>query len=238
MTLISMQTGDRFVASSAEIFQRYGVTLRIGYDFDEYRELLKEARPDHILGAPFDPNLHTMNAENALWITGRNVEGELIHTQALRILDMGGRSVGDYFTKDFREFPPSGVNLDLERSRYRAGPGAMRMRGKTAYHGEFWIGGGKGQYRGMGLSCVLGRYGFWEAMQHWDPDNIVAFMVKAVAFKGLAERTGWMHTEPGALRWFLRGNDVPVEGFMAYMHREDLRYVLELPLADLIVKAA
>jgi len=46
-------------------------------------------------------------------------------------------------------------------------------------------------------------------LQHWDPDHIVAFMVKAVAYKGLAERTGWMHTEPGALNWYLRGNDSP-----------------------------
>ena len=36
MTLLTMQTGDRFVATSAEIFQRYGVTLEVGYDFEVY----------------------------------------------------------------------------------------------------------------------------------------------------------------------------------------------------------
>ncbi|UWR22915.1 hypothetical protein [Sulfitobacter sp. S190] len=238
MTLITMKTGDRFVASSADIFSRYGVTLEIGYDFEVYRTLLAEARPDHILGAPFDPDLHEMTAQNALWIVGRNAEGRIVHTQALRMLDMNGLSVGEYFTHRFREFPPSGVDLDLERSRFRAGPGAKRMYGRVAYHGEFWIAPEEGGLRGQGVSCVLGRYGFFEAIQHWDPDHIIAFMVKAIAFKGLAERTGWMHTQPGALRWFLRGNDTPVEGFMAYMDRDDLHYILELPLHDLVAMAA
>ncbi|UWR26879.1 hypothetical protein K3757_02795 [Sulfitobacter sp. S223] len=238
MTLIKMQTGDRFVANSAEIFQRYGVTLELGYDFEEYRKILKSARPDHELGAPYDPRLREMNANNALWIVGRNVAGDVIHTQALRMLDNHSLSVGEYFSRRFREFPPSVPALDLERSRFRAGPGAMRMFGSVAYHGEFWIAPGAESLRGQGMSCVLGRYGFYEAIQHWDPDHVVAFMAKGIAFKGLAERTGWMHTQPGALRWFLQGNDVPIEGFMAYMDREDLHYVLELPLNDLVAMAA
>jgi len=238
MSYLSMQYGERFVSKSAETLNRLGISLTVGYDFEEYIELLKEARPDHIIGAPFDPNIYEMDATNALWMVGRNERGKIMHTQALRMMDMGKLSVGDYFLNNFRDFPPSGVDLDLARSRYRAGPGAFRMHGRVAYHGEFWIGGEPGEYRGSGISCVLGRFGFWEALQHWDPDHIVAFMVKAVAYKGLAERTGWMHTEPGALNWYLRGNDSPVEGFMAYMDREDLHYVLEVSLSEKLVKAA
>lgn len=238
MTLVTMQTGDRFVANSAEIFRTYGISLEIGYDFEEYRQLLKEARPDHELGAPYDPKIQHLTKDNAFWIIGRNNSGEIQHTQALRMLDMNGASVGEYFTNRFREFPPSVPELDLPRSRFRAGPGAKLMRGSVAYHGEFWIAPGADSLRGQGMSCVLGRYGFFEAIKHWDPDHIVAFMAKGIAFKGLAERTGWMHTQPGALRWFLKGNNVPIEGFMAYMDREDLHYVLELPLKDLVALAA
>jgi hypothetical protein len=238
MTLITMQTGDRFVAHSSEIFQRFGITLEVGYDFEEYRRLLKIARPEHELGAPYDPRVQDLTPQNAFWIVGRNLEDEIVHTQAVRMLDLTGQSVGEYFINRFREFPPSVPELDLARSRFRAGPGAKRMRGSVGYHGEFWIAPGADSLRGQGMSCVLGRYGFFEAIQHWDPDHMVAFMAKGIAFKGLAERTGWMHTQPGALRWFLKGNDVPIEGFMAYMDREDLHYVLELPLNDLVSLAA
>jgi hypothetical protein len=179
-----------------------------------------------------------MTAQTALWIVGRDMAGQIVHTQALRMLDMNGMSVEEYFTLRFREFPPSVPGLDLVRSRFRAEPGAKRMRGSVAYHREFWIAPGVDDLRGQGMSCVLGRYGLSEAIRHWDPDHVIAFMAKGLAFKGLAERTGWMHTQPGGLRWFLKGQAEPIEGFMAYMDRENLHYVLELPLKDLVAMAA
>ncbi|MEH6739958.1 MAG: hypothetical protein V7695_15645, partial [Sulfitobacter sp.] len=69
-------------------------------------------------------------------------------------------------------------------------------------------------------------------------DHMVGFMAKPVACKGFPQRLGWMHTQPGALRWYFEGRDDPVEGFMTFMERDDLHYVLELPLNDLIALAA
>lgn len=179
-----------------------------------------------------------MTSENALWIVGRTAEGKIMHTQALRMLDMDGLSIGEYFTQRFREFPPSGVDLDLDRSRFRAGPSAKKMRGTCAYQGEYWIAPGNNGLRGRSLSAVLGRFAFVQAMQHWDPDHIMAFMVKATAMRGLAEQGGYMHTQPGALRWYIRGVETPVEGFMLHMDRDDLHYVLNLPLQDVVALAA
>jgi len=233
MTLHSFEDGDRFIANSTSLLNDAGISLTLGYDFDVYRDHLADARPDHILGMPFDPDLHQMTSANAFWIVGHNAKGDIMHTQAMRMLDLQGQSMADYMRHTFREFPPSGVDLDLARSRYRPGPGAMRMFGRACYHGEFWIGATPREFRGAGLSSVLGRYAFWQAIQHWDPDHVMAFMVKTVVFKGFAARHGYMHTEPGALRWFLRGNDTPVEGHMAYMDREDMRFILEMTLSDM-----
>lgn len=238
MTLLKMETGDRFVASSAEVFNRYGVDLEIGYDFEEYRTLLAEARPDHTLGAPFDPRLQPVTSETAFWIIGRNTDRQIVHTQAMRIVDLGGHSMGEYFGRHFRDFPPSVPGLNLERSRCRVAPALRHIYGRCCYDGEFWIAPGEEGLRGRGVSCVLGRYGFYQAMQHWDPDIIMAFMANPVAMKGLAERTGWMHTIPGAVRWAIDGRSEPVEGFMAYMQRDDLHYVLDLPLKDLVALVA
>ncbi len=238
MTLLTMNASDRFVANSTEIFQSHGVKLEVGYDFEVYRTILAEARPDHILGDPFDPNLHDMTPENAFWIVGRTSEGKVMHTQALRMLNLDGLSVGEYFTRSFREFPPSGVDLDLRRSRFRAGPSAKKMRGTCAYQGEYWIAPGNNGLRGRSLSGVLGRYAFVQAIQHWDPDHITAFMVKATAMRGLAEQGGYMHTQPGALRWYIRGNETPVEGFLLHMDRDDLHFVLNLPIKEFVALAA
>ena len=238
MTLHNFQNDERFLASSTEILQRLGITITTGTDFAEYRDLLALARPDQTIGAPFDPDLHRLDAANAFWMLGHDNEGKLMHTQAMRVLDTRTRSLGEYMRHGFRDFPPAVDGLDLERSRYRAGPGAQRMTGCIAYHGEFWIGGTPGQFRGSGLSSILGRYAFLEALHRWDPDYVFGFMQRSVAFKGFAERHGYMHSEPGALRWFLKGNDTPIEGFMVYMQREDLHYILDMPLAELVPMAA
>ena len=67
---------------------------------------------------------------------------------------------------------------------------------------------------------------------------MVGFMVEQVACKGFPQRLGWMNTQPGALRWFFEGKDTPVEAFMTFMDREDLHYVLELPLKECVALAA
>lgn len=238
MTLHSFQDGERFIANGMALLSRAEISLTVGYDFNEYQEILKEARPGHLLGMPFDPKLHQMNENNAFWITGRNAKGEVMHTQAMRMLDLKGENLAQYLRHSFTEFPPPGLNIDLQRSRYRAGPGAQRIARKVAYHGEFWVGTTPREFRHAGLSSILGRYAFWLAIQHWNPDHIIAFMQSSVVFKGFPARHGYMHTEPGTLRWFLDGEDTPIEGFMSYMSNEDLRFLLEMPVSDLAMQAA
>ena len=238
MTLHSFSDESFFMAASMDILSRYKVNLTIGSDFEEYRSLLAEGRPDHTLGAPFDPELHELNEKNAFWIVGRSFDGTMMHAQAMKLLENGNSSVGEFFRYNFRKFPPPGVDIDYKRSRYRAGPGAQRMTGRVCYHGEVWMGGEPGQYRGSGLSCVLGRFAFLTALQRLAPDHIVGFMLKPVAFKGFAERQGYMHAEPGALRWYTRGAKTPMETFMVYMSEEDIRFVLDMPLKELVAMAA
>jgi len=238
VTIHNILYEDRFVSSTKSILDQHGIAVTIGHDFEVYRSMLAKARPDHLIGAPFDPDLHKMNESNAFWLIGQNEDGDIMHTQTVRMLDLGGETVGEYLTKDFRAFPPPGLPIDLERSQYKLGPGANRMRGQVGYHGEFWIGGAPGQYRGSGLSSALTRLGFWESLQRWNLDHMIAFMAQAVAFKGLVERAGWMHTDPGALKWYIEGNDTPIDGFMAYIHREDIHFLLDIPQVRELAKAA
>ncbi|MEL6242482.1 MAG: hypothetical protein AAF088_05470 [Pseudomonadota bacterium] len=238
MTFQNVRYGERFIAKTAHILAEEGVSLTVGYDFGIYRSLVRKSRPKQGIGAPFDPDLHDLGRGNAFWVIGRNADGDIMHTQALRLLDTGQQTVAEYFTDHFREFPPAGVDLNLSRSRYRVGPGATRMKGTIAYYGEFWIDPSNERYRGSGLSCFLSRYGFWEAIQHWDPDHVVAFLAKSVVFKGWAARAGWIHAEPGALQWALQGRNKCVEGYLGYVHRDDLPYLLDTPLDDIEPAAA
>ena len=238
MAIQGLSAEDRFEASSLDVLNRNGVRLKTGYDFDEYRTYVAQGRPGHIVGDPFNNYRHRLGRGNACWIVGRDEDGSVMHTQAMRLLPTGLSSVADYFRVNFRGFSPSGPDIDFERSRYRAGPGAKRLVGRVAYSGEFWLGGAPGQYRGSGMSSMLGRYTLLTALKEFDADYVVAFMIRPVAYKGFCLRMGFMHVEPLALRWYIRNEPEPVEAVMTYMSRDDIRFMLDLPASDIESLAA
>lgn len=156
MSIQIMNDGAHFLASSQDILLRNGISICVGTDFDAYAEMLKEERPQQVLGAPFNPERHNLNESNAFWLTARNKDGLLMHTQAAKMLNLKGRALSQYMLNGFREFPPAIPDLDLERSRYRAGPGAHRIRGKVVYHGEVWMNGRAWSISGQGAVYCSG----------------------------------------------------------------------------------
>lgn len=234
MSFHNLGVGAQVKATSIEIFDRFGVRMVVGSDFNEYHKELLKFRPHQPLGAPFDPTIHNMSSKNCFWVIGYDSDNRVVHTQAMRVIDLGSRSLADHMNADFRKYPPVGVDLDLDASRYRPGPGARRITGKAAYHGELWIDDKSEEFRGTGLSELLGQYAFLLALERFDPDFVFGFVARPVAHKGLAERLGFMHNEPRAVNWRMAESPKVLEGYMVYMSNEDLHFVLGLPVHDFV----
>ena len=47
-----------------------------------------------------------------------------------------------------------------------------------------------------------------------------------------------MHTEPGALKWAVHGREQLLEAFMVYLSSEDARFMLDIPVEELVSQAA
>jgi len=238
MAILDINAEDKFKAVSADILDRFGITLTVGTDFNEYHQFVAQARPDHRVGDPFDHRMHDMGENKACWIIGRDRSGAIVHLQALRVLPTQKMAVADYFRKSFREYSPSELDIDFQRSRYRPGPGAKQIRGRVIYSGETWIGGSPGQFRGTGISSVLGRFALLTALRELSADYVVGFMARPVAYKGFCLRMGFMHAEPMALRWYAKGAADALEGVMVYMSAEDVRFMLDLPTSEIEAMAA
>lgn len=233
MRLQELGYGAQAVTVADQIFDKFGIRLKVGTDFNAYHKLMLEHRPHQPLGAPFDPTIHKITPRNAYWITGEDVDGKIIHTQAMRLIDLKDKSLAEYLRGNFRQFPPVGVNLDLDASRYRAGPGARRITGRVSYDGEFWIDNSTDQYRGSGFSTAVNRFAFMTCLERFDPDYAFGFIAKPVAYKGFMERLGFLHNEPMAVNWKMADNEKVLEGFMVYSSNEDMRFLLGLPLPEL-----
>ncbi|MCI2398923.1 hypothetical protein [Aliiroseovarius subalbicans] len=233
MTIHDTFAGAQYVTKIVDLAFDSGINLQVGSDFHEYSQLITEHRPEQPLGAPFDPTLQGINAETGFWITGWGRDGQLVHTQAMRRFDIGGVSLSDYLGQKFRDFPPAGLALDLDASEYRPGPGAKRISGVTCYHGEAWLKGGDTGFRGTGLAGALARFALATAVLRWSPDYIFGFMPERHAFRGLVEREGYMHSDPGALDWHLADSEKVLRGYMVWMGRDDLSHIMTLPAVDL-----
>ena len=238
MTMQFSADAAPFIATSRNILFSQGIEISTGSDFEEYSEIVAKERPMQKLGAPFDPTLHGLNKSNAFWMIGRNEDGELIHTQASKRVRLSGRPLSNYLLRQFRAFPPPLPGVDLDSSRFRATPGTHRIAGTAAYHGEFWVAPERGKYRGVGLAPVFGRTGMLEMMRRWDPDWIYGFILNIVAYKGFGARIGYLHLEPSVLKWIVDGREEPIDTFLAYNSREDLEYLLDIPLNEVVAEAA
>ena len=100
----------------------------------------------------------------------------------------------------------------------------------VCYHGDFWL---REDYRSSGMSNILARFALASALLRWSPDYVIGFMPRPIAFKGLAEREGYMHCEPGTLYWRRAGTEKDFEAFMVWMGREDLNFLLTIPVAGM-----
>lgn len=226
--------GAQYVARTTQMAKRKGITIEVGDDFAEYAEIIRTSRGEQPIGPPFDSRLHFLKSANGFWITGRDREGQIVHTQAMRKLDLAGQTLAEYLQERYRDFPPAGLNLDMEASTYRAGPAAHNITGTVCYHGDVWLKGGMGGFRGTGVSSLLARVMLTTAMLRWSPDHIIGFMPEQKAFKGLGEREGYMHSEPGSLSWKIANSEDSLEAFMVWMSRVDLNHLLNIPLEPLV----
>lgn len=227
MSLHSTFKGAQFVAQASDIAKENGISVQIGTCFLEYAEMISEYRSHQPVSRPFDYNIHKLGHTNGLWVGGWNEKGELVHSQAIRLIDLAGLSLSNYLTDRFVDFPPAGLDLDFTKSRYNPGPSAYKIHGTVCYHGDFWL---SGDFRGTGLANILARFALASCQLRWSPDYVIGFMIRQVAFKGLAEREGYMHSEPGALYWHLANSEKFYEAFMVWMENVDISHLLTLPL--------
>lgn len=233
MTIQDVFDGSRFLTETLNVLKSQQLDVTVGDDFEEYAHIVATGRPEQPLGPPFDPKKQFLPTARGIWAVGRNAQGDVVHTQAMRLLDLYDQTLARYLLARFVEFPPGGVGINQEASWFRPGPGAKQITGRAVYHGEMWL-KDDSAYRGQGLIDVLSRFAFLTAMLHWQPDFLFGFMLRPVARRGLADREGYMHSDPYCLSWQIEGRNEPLDCNMVWMAVNDLRHVMHVPLGQLL----
>jgi hypothetical protein len=202
-----------------------GMRVVIGDDFSEYRILRSTLSNRPPMYPMFDISKSYIDASNGFWICGFGPNNELIHTQAVRLLDLSGVSLAEHLDVHRHKYITPDTTPDPDLTYY-SGPVALdSITGRVCYHGDFWLqASGLGGIRGQGVTGALVRTLFEVIQLNWMPDYVFALVAQPVAEKGAYLRAGYTHCEPG--NWIGPDEQVTDIDFMVWMSAKDLANTL------------
>ncbi|MFA8441921.1 hypothetical protein [Yoonia sp.] len=202
-----------------------GMRVEVGDDFSLYRYYRNACADRGDLPPMFDTASSFIDASNGFWICGFNDADELIHTQAIRILDLSGISLGKHLDMHRHKYIVPDTTPDPDLTFFQ-GPEALKtVTGTVGYCGDFWLPSrGLGGPRSHGATGLLSRLLFELLLQSWQPDYVFAFVPKQLASKGAHLRYGYSHCEPG--RWIGPDQQVTDEEYLIWMNATDIKNVL------------
>lgn len=202
-----------------------GMRIEVGDDFSRYRAYRSTCQGRGGLYPIFDTASSFIDETNGFWICGFNDANELIHTQAVRLLDLKGSTLGKHFDVHRHKYITPDTTPDPDLTFYQ-GPEALKaVTGLVGYCGDFWLPSrGLGGPRSQGATGLLSRLLFEILQQTWELDYVFALVPKRLAAKGAHLRYGYSHCEPG--RWIGPDQQVTDEDYLIWMNANDIKNVL------------
>lgn len=225
MSALKLYTMIVNVGNITRELEAAGMRLEIGDDFTVFRRLRNQQDDRSGVYPMFDASASYVDSSNAFWVCGYNAAGELVHTQAIRLLDLSHQSLSEHLRVHRLKYITPNSTPDPENTFFSSTNAMDRVTGRVCYHGEFWLKGGKGGHRSQGFTGLLSRVVFELALKIWSPDYVFGFVDYAVAAKGAPVRYGYSHCEPGV--WRGPDNQITSDEMLVWMSRMDMEQFLE-----------
>ncbi|WP_439649885.1 hypothetical protein [Gymnodinialimonas hymeniacidonis] len=209
----------------ARDLEETGIRIEIGDDFAKYRAYRSKLSDRGPIYPMFDVAASYIDQTNGFWICGFNEDGDLIHTQAVRLLDLSGTSLNTHLVCHRHKYITPDSTPDPDQTFY-SGPNALDfITGQVCYQGEFWLRAqGLGGARSQGVTTLLSRLMLEVAVAAWNPSYVFALVPQRVAAKGAHLRYCFNHCEPG--RWIGPDQQVTEEDYLIWMEASELARTL------------
>ena len=198
-----------------------GIRLEIGDDFARYRAYRTRQLDRGPIYPMFDVASSYVDGTNGFWVCGFDAHDELIHTQAVRLLDLSGMTLGTHLDNHRHKYITPDTTPDPDQTFY-SGPEALHaITGRVCYQGDFWLRArGLGGPRSQGATALLSRVLLEIMVATWTPNFVFALVPKTLAAKGAHLRYGYCHCEPG--RWIAPDQQVTEEDYLIWMGANDM----------------
>ncbi|MGJ5619511.1 hypothetical protein [Sulfitobacter sp. MF3-043] len=226
MSALGLYNTINSVSSIIKNLEEAGMRVEIGDDFAAYRRIRNLQKDRSGLYPMFDVTCSYVDQSNAFWVCGFNETDELVHTQAIRQLDLSGVTLGQHMDMHRHKYMTPNSTPDPDRTYYSRPQALHKITGKVCYHGDFWLKDGDGGHRKLGLTPLLSRFVLEMALKTWVPDYVFGFVPTTLSYKGIQARYGYTHCEPGV--WLGPDNQVTDEDALVWMNTEEIMHFLEI----------
>lgn len=209
-----LDAADRIAEIRQEATAAGIANIHIETDFKQFRERCLTVKGS--MHPQFDPMFMDILPHQGFWIWGEGEKGELVHTQAMRLDDLGQSTLCDFLKQNLSRL--------YEGEMVDTSPQPKRLTGKAVYHGEMWI---SESLRGQRLAPKLSRMAHAAAVLKWQPDFIYGFMEPEMTPTGFSIREGYAVVQPSATVWENEPDFRPGR-WLVLVEREQLYHALSL----------
>lgn len=238
MSAKKLYTQHKYIMAINALAQEQDVHIEVCTNFETFREIRKTQSDRPPLGPAFDASRSYVGPSNGFWLKGVNSKGQIIHTQAMRLLDLSNTTLAEHLRTHRLIYQPPNINPSHPKSFECLQKTADMTGEKVVYHGELWMHPEPRKYHNASLVALLTHFMLALASMQWAPDFVFGFMPSFLACKGLAAREGYMHAEPGV--WKGTGDTEPFEEWIVWMNRDEIDYLMQFPpqnLSDMLQAA-
>lgn len=227
MSAQKIYTQHKYIMAIDALARKQGVRIEVSTDFEEFREIRGAQSDRPPLGPAFDAGCSYIEPSNGFWMKGLAPNGQVIHMQAMRLLDLSNSTLADHLQKHRLIYQPPNIDQSRVKS-FEFMQNTGRMSGeKVVYHGELWMQPKTKKHRGGGLVAILTRFMLALAYMQWSPNFVFGFMLPLIACKGLAAREGYTHVEPGM--WKGVDDTNLFEEWMVWIRGEEIDHLMQFP---------
>lgn len=218
---------QKYIMAIDDLARKQGVHIEVCTDFEEFQKLRHAQSDRPPLGPAFDAGCSYIGPSNGFWVKGLDANGQIVHTQAMRLLDLSNATLADHLQQHRLIYQPPHIDQgDVKSFEFLQNTTGMTGE-KVVYHGELWMQPGLKKHRGGGLVAILARFMLAMAYMHWSPDFVFGFMLPIIACKGLAAREGYTHVAPGMWKGF-DGTNL-FEECVVWARGEEIDHLMQFP---------
>ncbi len=218
----------RRIAQILDEIESTGMRLELGGDFTRYRNVRK-AQTDRNGPFPmFDVSNSFVDESNAFWVLGYDDKDELIHTQAVRALDLSNTTLAQHLDVHRHKYQTPSSTPHPDQTYFSRLAALNQISGHVCFHGEFWVRSDKASAQSHVLTSLMSRIAFEIAHRTWNPDFMFGFVPMQLAMKGIPFQYGYSRCEPGA--WIGPNQETTAEESLVWMPKAELeQYLATMP---------